>query len=352
DVKTLRSEFNLGFAKACNLGAENAAGKLLCFLNNDTEVTKGWLTALVNCLKRHPQAAAAGGRLLFPDGTVQHAGIVFDKIDRIGYHIYRGFPADAPEVSRERKVKAVTAACMLVKKDAFKQAGGFDEDYWNGFEDVDLSLKLGESGGEIYYTPACRVIHHTSATPGRKDADIENAQLFQRKWYDKIQPDEDIFLAEDGWRAIWEGTTCKLKKITCDIFIPFKDNPEEVEACVEKVITNTVFPNYTIKIAGAGVDKIKYLRVLYNRVDFVELSPLESNRDITEWAVEHSNADIIITIDSGMNIKSDWLIELVKWSASVNVKGWLIRDNKLQSIDSRRVLPADFYDGIDGFFLR
>jgi GT2 family glycosyltransferase len=212
EVKILRSETNLGFAKGNNWGVKSARGDLLCFLNNDTEVQKGWLSALVEWMNNHPEAMVVGGKLLFPDGTIQHAGVIFDKVDRLPYHIYRGFSANAKEVNRERKLIAVTGACMLVKKWAFDYVGGFDEGYVNGFEDIDLCLKLGQIGGEVYYTPTSAVIHHTSATPGRKDFDIANAEHFRRKWFDKIVPDEDSFLAEDGYYPEWRGNTLILRK--------------------------------------------------------------------------------------------------------------------------------------------
>ena len=122
-VITLRSEKNLGFAKANNWGARKAEGELLCFLNNDTEVRRGWLNSLIECMGRHPGTVACGGKLLFPNEKIQHAGLVFDKVDRIAYHIYRGLPGNHPLVNRERRVKAVTGACLLVKKWAFQAAG-------------------------------------------------------------------------------------------------------------------------------------------------------------------------------------------------------------------------------------
>jgi GT2 family glycosyltransferase len=212
EVKILRSESNLGFAKGNNWGAKSARGELLCFLNNDTEVQKGWLNALVNCLNNHPKVVVVGGKLLFPNGTIQHAGVIFDKIDKLPYHIYRGITSNAKEVNRERKLQAVTGACMLVKKSAFVRVGGFDEGYVNGFEDIDLCLKFGQIGGEIYYTPNCEIIHHTGATPGRKDHDLANANRFHSKWFDKILSDEDSFLAEDGYIPEWQGSTLVLRK--------------------------------------------------------------------------------------------------------------------------------------------
>ena len=144
-VRTLRREQNGGFATACNDGAAAAQGELLVFLNNDTEPHPGWLDALVAHADAHPEAAAVGAKLLFPDGSVQHAGVVVCQDGR-PRHLYAGFPADHPAVHKPRAFQAVTAACMLVRRAAFERAGGFDPAFRNSLEDVDLCLRLRESG--------------------------------------------------------------------------------------------------------------------------------------------------------------------------------------------------------------
>src|SRR6185295_9859186 len=129
-VRTLRRDHNGGFAVACNDGAAAARGELLVFLNNDTEPRPGWLDALVEHADAHAEAAAVGAKLLFPDDTVQHAGVVICQDGR-PRHLYAGFPADHPAVEKPRAFQAVTAACMLVRRDAFDRAGGFDQDFRN-----------------------------------------------------------------------------------------------------------------------------------------------------------------------------------------------------------------------------
>lgn len=321
DVVTLRAEDNLGFARACNWGASVAAGELLCFLNNDTEAAPGWLTAMVDCLRRHPGASGVGGKLLFPDGTIQHAGVVFDKIDRIGYHVYRGLPADAPQVSRERRVRAVTGACMLVKKRAFNTVGGFDERYVNGFEDIDLCLKLGEINGEIYYTPDCRVVHHTSATPGRKDADLANADLFRRRWFDKIEPDEDVFLAEDGYRAVWRGTTCILKEVTCGVIIHSHDNLPAFKRCLYAIRRNTRYPRYEILVvdSGSADGTEEYLQTMGDGLEFIYDPTAVNFSAACNRGAEAMKTDLLAFLDCDTEPQPGWLTELVKASVPEEV---------------------------------
>ncbi|HMX91963.1 MAG TPA: glycosyltransferase, partial [Nitrospira sp.] len=182
DVKIITNNDNLGFAKACNQGAQAAKGEYLVFLNNDTIPQAGWLSALVEEVKAHSEVAVVGSKLLYEDGTIQHAGVAFSREFLMPYHMYPGVPADAPFVSRRRELQCVTAACMLIRRQVFAQVGGFDEGYKNGFEDVDLCLKVGEKNWKIVYQPQSTVIHLESRTPGRKAHEEENTLRFRERW--------------------------------------------------------------------------------------------------------------------------------------------------------------------------
>jgi O-antigen biosynthesis protein len=116
------------------------------------------------------------------------------------YHIYRKFPADSPMVNRRREFQCVTAACMLVRREVFEQVGQFDEGFKNGFEDVDLCLKIREQGWRIMYRPDSVVYHLESQTPGRKTHDIDNARRLLAQWSHKWWiPDEDALYLSDGF---------------------------------------------------------------------------------------------------------------------------------------------------------
>ena len=198
EVRSLRREHNGGFAVASNEGAVAARGELIVFLNNDTEPHPGWLDALVEHADAHPEAAAVGAKLLFPDGSVQHAGVAICQDGR-PRHIYAGFPADHPAVQRSRPFQAVTAACMLVRRPEFDRAGGFDPAFRNSLEDVDLCLRLREAGSEIHYCPDSVVTHLESASRGRGSTDVQhNFNLFQERWEGKVQRDDIALYIEDG----------------------------------------------------------------------------------------------------------------------------------------------------------
>lgn len=201
-VRVVRNETNLGFARACNAGAAAARGRLLLFLNNDTVPLAGWLEPLLAAADSE-RPTIVGARLLHQNGTVQHAGIAIGQADRLPRHPYRGFPGDHPAVTRTRALQAVTGACLLVPRDAFERLGGFDPDFVNGFEDVDLCLRLREAGGSVVYCGASALVHLEAATrgadPAREAARFRtNADAFLARWGDRLVPDELDLYAEDG----------------------------------------------------------------------------------------------------------------------------------------------------------
>jgi GT2 family glycosyltransferase len=196
-VRVLRLEENRGFAVACNAGAAAAAGELLVFLNNDTEPQPSWLEALLRHADEHPAAEVVGAKLLFPTGTVQHAGIAFGQ-DGYPHNLYAGFPADHSAVNHARRLQAVTGACMLVRRAAFERVGGFDEGFLNSMEDADLCLRIGEGGGEVHYCPTATVLHLESATRGREDKFEASVALYRERWRGRVRRDDLALYAEDG----------------------------------------------------------------------------------------------------------------------------------------------------------
>jgi GT2 family glycosyltransferase len=199
DVQVIRNDENLGFAVACNQGAKAARGQYLVFLNNDTIPLDGWLGALVQEVQACPEVAVVGSKLLYQNGTIQHGGVAFSWLYGTAYHLYWGVQADAPLVNRRREFQAVTAACMLVRREAFEEVGGFDEGFRNGFEDMDLCLKIRDRGGRVVYQPKSTLYHLESQTPGRKTHERENLKRFLTRWRSHWWlSDEYMVYAEDG----------------------------------------------------------------------------------------------------------------------------------------------------------
>jgi glycosyltransferase involved in cell wall biosynthesis/GT2 family glycosyltransferase/Flp pilus assembly protein TadD len=204
DVITLRMPENTGFAPACNLGARVASGEYLLFLNNDTEPQADWMDSLLACARREKNVGAVGCKLIYPAGPTQHAGIAVNP-RKVPYHIFQNFGPDHPAVNEQRDMVAVTAACMLISRANFLSLNGFDEGYRNGFEDVDLCLRLGQQGLRVIYTPQAEVLHHEESTAGRKTYDRENFNRFMDRWESRLVPDDAAILTRFGYEIVPEG---------------------------------------------------------------------------------------------------------------------------------------------------
>ncbi len=197
-IRVIRNEAALGFAGACNAGAAAAKNEYIVLLNNDTIPTSGWLENLVSHAAAHPEAAVVGVKLLFPNDTVQHAGVVFG-LDLLPHHIYIGFPASHPATAFSRRFQVVTAACALFRREPWEQLGGLDTAYRNGWEDVDYCLRSGEAGYEVHYCAESVLYHLESATRDLlSTVERGNQDLFRERWRDKIVPDDFGYYCNDG----------------------------------------------------------------------------------------------------------------------------------------------------------
>lgn len=166
----LRDDGPFNFAALNNRAVEQTSGEVLCFLNNDIEVREPlWLRVMVRQAVRE-DVGAVGARLLYPDGRIQHAGVVIG-IGNAAAHAHRTLnPQEEGYFHRHslpQFVSAVTAACMVVRRERFEAVGGFDaERFAVSFNDVDLCLRLGERGWRSLYDPRATLVHHESVSRG------------------------------------------------------------------------------------------------------------------------------------------------------------------------------------------
>ena len=162
----LRNERNLGFVASCNRGAAKARGDYLVFLNNDTTVTAGWLSALRETFQIDPKAGLVGSKLVFPDGRLQEAGGIIWR-DGSGWNRGKFQDPAKPEYNYLRDVDYCSAACIMISKSVFESIGGFDAKYEPAYyEDVDLAFKLRRAGFKTLYQPVSQVVHYEGATGG------------------------------------------------------------------------------------------------------------------------------------------------------------------------------------------
>ena len=193
ETLVLTTDQNYSFAKANNIAAQYAKGQYILFLNNDTVLTPGFLGEMLALRKRkfYDKCRIVGCKLLFPDtNKVQHIGVILRQ-DSLPTHLYYGKDLSeksvAQQANEERKCVAVTAACMLIDNLAFRELGGFDERYINGFEDTDLCFKAKEKGYKSYYCPKALVYHieHGSGEIDKGSFD-NNVNVFANKWHNKL----------------------------------------------------------------------------------------------------------------------------------------------------------------------
>jgi GT2 family glycosyltransferase len=180
------------FSALNNLAVEQTNAPWLLFLNNDVEVIESeWLTIMAEHVQR-PEVGAVGARLLYPNDTVQHAGVVLG-VGGIAEHAFRHFPADAPGVSRQlqvtRNYSSVTGACLLTRREVFEEIGGFDEERLPvAFNDVDLCLKMRRAGYLIVYTPFAKLYHHESASR-RRSVEALETEVMRERWPEYLERD-------------------------------------------------------------------------------------------------------------------------------------------------------------------
>ncbi len=168
NVRVARHDIPFNFSRLCNIGAGLARQPLLLFLNDDIEALDGdWLSAMTGFAAR-PDTGVVGARLLYPSGTLQHAGIASNLLPGPG-HPWRGAPREVWEVhpllATAGEVDAVTGACLMIGAGLFAELGGFDEaEFAITHNDVDLCLRTREKGLKVVYAPEATLLHKESQT--------------------------------------------------------------------------------------------------------------------------------------------------------------------------------------------
>ncbi|HEY0383969.1 MAG TPA: glycosyltransferase family 2 protein [Candidatus Elarobacter sp.] len=183
-VRVLRYDVPFNFAAINNHAAQKSKSTYLLFLNNDTEVvTPDWLEALAEQVQR-PSIGAAGPKLLYPDGTIQHAGVIAG-IGGVAGHVHKHADGEAGgyfNVLRTvNNYSALTGACLMLRREVFERAGGFDEELAVAFNDVDLCLKLGALGLRNVYLPHVVLVHHESKSRGAEAGPDKQARFLRER---------------------------------------------------------------------------------------------------------------------------------------------------------------------------
>jgi glycosyltransferase involved in cell wall biosynthesis len=180
-VRVISENGPFNYSRLNNRAAKQARGDILVFLNNDTEIDDGgWLTEMVSHAAR-TEVGAVGARLWYPDGTLQHGGVVLGLGGVAGHafpHIPRGHPGYFNRAMLQQNCSAVTGACLAVRKAVFEELEGFDEvNLGVTFNDIDFCLRLTERSYRVVWTPYANLIHHESASRGHQRTREEQAEF-------------------------------------------------------------------------------------------------------------------------------------------------------------------------------
>lgn len=181
------AKVDFNFSRACNLGAAQASGSLLLFLNNDTEVLHDDWLSLMGQWFSDASVGIVGPKLLYPDGKVQHAGVILGLSGLVN-HIFQGCEENSETIFGSdrwyRNYLAVTGACLMISRPVFTEIGGFNEAYQLNFSDVEFCLRVYQHGYQVIYTPDVRLLHREAQTHRYKIpfGDFEQASRDFRYW--------------------------------------------------------------------------------------------------------------------------------------------------------------------------
>ncbi len=366
-ITAVLNEENQGFARACNQGAAAASHPYVLFLNNDTEVSEGWLEPLVDTLDLDARVGAAGSLLLFPDGTIQHAGVALIREDRPegqlfgARHMCYRKPADFPPARKPQLMRCLTAACLLVRRDAFEDVGGFDEEYWNGFEDVDLCLKLDEKGWNLVYRPESVLVHYESQSGEERWAKVRhNVVRLNSRWRDKVQPDyyvdeDDVYTPSPEFSIrtyapprlnIGGGAEWNADEPVASVIVLTYNALDTTKLCVDSLLKHTDARHELIFVDNASTDgTVEWLRELCTEHDRCSAIYNDENKGFAagnNQGIAQASGQYYVLLNSDVVVTEGWLETLVR-SAQDHPQAGLIGP-VTNSIAGAQKLPRVGYD--------
>ena len=325
DVKVITNELNKSFSHSINQGSEKAEGEYILALNNDTYFFQPWLEKMLECFEDR-KVAVVGAKLLFPDGTIQHAGLACYK-NRQPFHAFWGEkPSERTNIKAE--YPAITFACALIKKKIFDELGKLSLEYPDGnFEDVDFCLRAREKGYKNIYQPEATLYHIEAGT---KKLDMVRAQhtikknfkIYLEKWKDK----------PDGLFSVDRNIFPKIL-VGCPTY-------EQYGYCLEKYakfVKNILYPNYDILIVDNSktdgyAKKIEEMGLPVERIDFLAKARdriVKSRNVLREKALDY---DYFFSLEQDVIPEPDVLLKLLKTNKKI-VSGMYFNPVKLQNGD-------------------
>jgi len=310
NVKVVKNDSNLGFALACNRGAEFASGRYLLFLNSDTFVFDGWLQEMLKS-SGNMMAGIVGSKLTyFGTDRVQHNGMKWSKASKS--YVLDGKGLRTAEIKSDKHVEAVCGACMLVDKMTWISLGGFDERFEKGyFEDVDLCLRWIEMGGRVSTCSKSNVWHHEMGTFGKL------------KWQEILQNSREVF------DKIWSKT----RRENCFVRYPFVPSVDIIIAvfnacssavkCIESIQSETPkWLDAKITIVDDCSDRYTSEKLIEMLLKFENVNVIKTEKNsgylpAINLATEKTNAPWICYVNSDVVVTDGWITKMI-FAAEMN----------------------------------
>lgn len=301
--RVITNGINMGFSKACNQGARSARGRYLVFLNNDTITLPHWLEEMVKTAGEDENIAVVGSRLLYPGGKLQHAGVILVQSRQeplMALHAFYKMPGDWPAANEPRDYQAVTGACLLIIRDIFFEVGGFDEEYINGYEDVDLCFKVRQTGRRVTYCPTSVLYHHESVSEGRHRHAAYNSALLHKKWLGRVSPE---YFYNNGQLSEWHPPV--------SVLLATHNSMDTIKNCVNALLASTTPADQIVIIDNNSTDGTReYLMGLKTRQPSLNITLNGECRGLTGaygMGLSQCHKEYVAILRPGTQVARGWL---------------------------------------------
>ena len=296
-IRYIRNPENLGFIRSCNHASEHARGEFVFFLNNDTQVTAGWLDSLAAVFDQHWDAGIVGSRLLFPDGKLQEAGgIVWD--DASGWNFGRLDDPEKPEFNYLKEVDYVSGAALMIRRSLLTTLGRFDERFVPAYyEDTDLAFAVRDAGYKVFMQPRSNIVHFEGVTNGTetgsgiKRYQVENQGKFLAKWQSVLSRDhfpnaENLFLARDRSRF-------KTTVLVVDHYVPHYDR-DAGSRSTWQYLQLMVSAGFNVKFIGDNFFRHEPYATELENIGIEVLCGNDYARNWQQWIIDNAPAIDVI----------------------------------------------------------
>ncbi len=317
-----RNSTNQGFLRNCNNAAKSARGRYVMFLNNDTQVTEGWLSSLVKLIKSDDTIGMVGSKLVYPDGRLQEAGGIIWS-DGSGWNYGRLDDPDKPEYNYVKDVDYISGAAILLSNALWKQIGGFDTRFAPAYcEDSDLAFEVRKAGYRVVYQPLSKVIHFEGVSNGTdvegsglKRYQVVNSRKLKEKWAAQLAKQCENTGNPDPFRAR-ERSMGKKIILVVDHYVPTYDRDAGSKTTFQ-YLKMFLKKGYVVKFLGDNFLHEEPYSTTLQQMGIEILYGQDYQVGIWNWLKDHGD-DIAVAYLNRPHIASKY-IDYIKENTSMKV---------------------------------